>query len=63
LVHINDATLEELQTLPGIGPSLAQAIVDYRTEHGPFMRLEDLDAVPGLGPAKLEALRELIAFD
>ncbi len=63
IVHINDATLEELQTLPGIGPSLAQAIVDYRTEHGPFTRLEDLDAVPGLGPAKLEALRGLIAFD
>jgi len=63
IVHINEATLEELQTLPGIGPSLAQAILDYRTEHGPFTRLEDLDAVPGLGPAKIEALRGLIAFD
>jgi competence protein ComEA len=63
VVHINDATLEELQALPGIGPSLAQAILDYRAEHGPFARLEDLDNVPGLGPAKLEALRGWIVFD
>lgn len=63
VVHINDATLEELQALPGIGPALAQAILDYRTEHGPFARLEDLDNVPGLGPAKLETLRGLIVFD
>lgn len=63
VVHINYATLEELQTLPGIGPALAQAILDYRTEHGPFASLEELDNVPGLGPAKLEALRGLVIFD
>jgi competence protein ComEA len=63
LIHINSATQEELDTLPGIGPSLAQAIIDYRTENGPFASLEDLDNVPGLGPSKLDAIRDLIAFD
>jgi competence protein ComEA len=63
VVHINSATREELEVLPGIGPSLAQAIIDYRTEHGPFTSLDDLDQVPGLGPTKLEALREQIVFD
>lgn len=63
LVHINSATVDELDALPGIGPSLAQAIIDYRTEHGPFASLEDLDEVPGIGPATLEELRPLIVFD
>ncbi|MBN2305344.1 MAG: SLBB domain-containing protein [Anaerolineae bacterium] len=63
LVHINSATVEELDALPGIGPSLAQAIVDYRTENGPFLNLEDLDNVPGIGPSKLEAIRDLVVFD
>lgn len=63
LVHINYATLAELDDLPGIGPALAQAIIDYRAEHGPFAGLEDLDGVPGLGPSKLDALRDLLVFD
>jgi comEA protein len=63
LVHVNSATVEELDTLPGIGPSLAQAIIDYRTQNGPFTSLEDLDNVPGLGPAKLDAIRDLVVFD
>ena len=63
LVHVNTASAEELDTLPGVGPSLAQAIVDYRTENGPFTSLEDLDNVPGIGPAKLDAIRDLVALD
>lgn len=63
LVAVNSAGVDELQTLPGIGPALAQAIVDYRAQNGPLTGLEDLDNVPGLGPAKLEAIRELVIFD
>jgi competence protein ComEA len=63
LVHVNSASVEELDTLPGIGPSLAQAIVDYRTENGPFTSLEDLDNVPGIGSSKLDAIRDLVVFD
>jgi len=63
LVAINRATVEELLTLPGIGPVTAQAIIDYREEHGPFADLEALDAVNGIGPRTLEALADLIIFD
>jgi comEA protein len=63
LVHINSATQQELEALPGIGPALAQAILDYRTENGPFTSLEGLDQVPGLGPGKLGEIRDLIVFD
>lgn len=59
-VSLSSATLEELDTLPGIGPVTAQKIVDYRTEHGPFASVDDLDAVPGIGPTRVEQLRELV---
>jgi competence protein ComEA len=42
---------------------LAQAIIDYRTQNGPFQSLADLDNVPGLGPTKLEAIRDQLVFD
>jgi competence protein ComEA len=61
LLHLNQATAPELELLPGIGPSLAQKIIDYRDEHGPFGRVEDLLDVSGIGPAKLEAVRDLVA--
>lgn len=63
VIFINSATLDELQTLPGIGASTAQAILDYRDENGAFASLEDLDNVPGIGPSTLENLAPLISFD
>ena len=59
-VHLNTATLEDLDTLPGIGPVTAQKILDYRTENGAFSSVEELDAVPGIGPARLAELVELV---
>jgi competence protein ComEA len=60
-VHLNTATLEELDALPGIGPATAQKILDFRDEHGAFTSVDELDAVPGIGPARLEQLREVAA--
>ncbi len=59
-VDINTADASELETLPGIGPSKAAAIVQYRTEHGPFKSVDDLDAVPGIGPSTLASLRDQV---
>jgi competence protein ComEA len=59
-VHLNTATLEDLDALPGIGPVTAQRILDYREEHGAFQSVDELDAVSGIGPARLEQLRELV---
>jgi competence protein ComEA len=59
-VHLNTATLEELDTLPGIGPVTAQKILDYRHEHGAFSSVDELDAVPGIGPARLAELKKLV---
>jgi competence protein ComEA len=60
-VHLNTATLEQLDALPGIGPVTAQKILDHREQHGSFGSVDELDAVPGIGPARLEQLRELTA--
>jgi competence protein ComEA len=60
-VHLNTATVEQLDELPGVGPVTAQKIVDYRDQHGAFSSVDDLDAIPGIGPARLEQLRELVA--
>lgn len=58
-VHLNSATLEQLDMLPGVGPVTAQKIVDYRAEHGAFGSLDELDAIPGIGPARIEQLKGL----
>ncbi|MBE3598238.1 MAG: helix-hairpin-helix domain-containing protein [Limnochordaceae bacterium] len=55
-VDINTASPEELDELPGIGPALAERIVRFRTEHGPFRSVDDLVEVPGIGPKTLERL-------
>jgi competence protein ComEA len=60
-VDLNRATVDQLDTLPGVGPSTAQAIVDERERNGPFATVDELERVPGIGPAKLEALRGLVS--
>ena len=59
-VSLSSATVEELDTLPGIGPVTAEKIVSWRDAHGPFRSVDDLDAVPGIGPTRIEQLRELV---
>ena len=61
-VDINSATAEELQQLMGVGPVLAQAIVDYRAEHGPFVSVDELLEVSGIGETKLEGIRNDITL-
>jgi competence protein ComEA len=57
-VNLNTAQAADLETLPGIGPSIAQRIVEYRNKHGGFRRVEDLLEVPGIGPKKFEELKD-----
>lgn len=56
-VDLNKAGIGELSTVPGIGAVMAQRIIDWRTENGPFQRIEDLMKVKGFGEKKLEKLR------
>src|SRR6476620_2053512 len=60
LVNINTADEPTLETLNGVGPVLAAAIIQYRTEHGPFASIDQLDEVSGIGPATLEDLRSQV---
>jgi competence protein ComEA len=59
-LDVNTATPEELVQLPGVGPSLAQRIVDYREQNGPFQTVDDLQNVPGIGPSKFEKLAPFV---
>lgn len=61
-IPINTADVATLEELPGIGPSLAEAIVRYRDENGPFVSVDQLLDVPGIGPAKLEQLADAIVI-
>jgi competence protein ComEA len=60
LTNINTATLAELDALPGVGPTAAQSILDYREDFGPFESIEELLDVSGIGPSTFEAIQELI---
>lgn len=61
LININTATQPELESLPGIGPSTAQKILDYRDTHGPFAQIETILEVPGIGEVKFQQIRDLIS--
>jgi len=59
-ISLNHATLAQLDSLPGIGPSYAQRIIDYRTEHGGFKSINELEDIKGIGPATIEKIRDLV---
>lgn len=61
-IDVNHADTDALDTLPGIGPALAQAIIDERIARGRFFYPEDLLQVRGIGPARLKAIIELVAI-
>ncbi len=60
-ININTATAEQLQALPGIGPALAQRIVEYRQQHGPFQSPQDIMNVPGIGNSKFQNMKNMIS--
>lgn len=59
-VDLNTASAEQLDALPGVGPTTAQKIIDFRQTHGPFRSVDDLEAVPGIGPSKVAQLKGLV---
>ena len=61
-VNINTATSSQLESLPGIGPAKASAIIQYRTDHGPFTTVAQLDNVPGIGSATMANLSGLVSI-
>ncbi len=60
-VSLGSATAEELDTLDGVGPVMAEKIVDWRSTKGAIGSVEELDEIPGIGPKKLETLRNQLA--
>jgi competence protein ComEA len=59
-INLNTATRSELESLPGVGPVLAQRIIDYRETHGPFQTVDELLNVKGIGTALMEKIRDLV---
>ena len=62
-LDLNTATAEQLQQVPGIGPSTAKAIVNFRQKSGPFQRIEDLLAIKGISKARLEKMRPYLTIN
>ena len=62
-ININNASLAELETLPGIGPSTAEMIITYRENNGLFASINDIQNVPGIGPKKFAAIQDLITVE
>ncbi len=62
-ININTATLAELDLLPGVGATLAQRIIDYRTQNGDFKKLDDLKKVRGIGDALFNQIKDLITIE
>ena len=63
IVNINTADVAQLDTLPGIGPSTAEKIVEYRNSNGPFATIDEIMSVSGIGPAKFEQIQAFITVD
>lgn len=63
LININSASREQLESLPGIGPTLAQRIIEYRLAYGPFPTIESVQEVNGIGPVKYEQIKALITVE
>lgn len=61
-VNLNTADAAALDRLPGVGPSTARAIIDYRTKTGPFSKIDDLQKIDGIGPKKFAALKDLVTL-
>ena len=61
-IDLNRATAEDLEAIPGLGPALAQRIIDYRKAHGPFKKIEDLREVSGVGPQNLPRLKPYLGL-
>ena len=62
IINVNTATQGELEKLPGIGPEIAQRIIEYREAKGQFIMLDDLNRVKGIGKKKLEAIKDYVVF-